>query len=815
MTEDTTAIRVALNYGCVRSILVAPPRVLAPHWWSVAQVLLGPQQSEVYLLKSTGDIEENSETWDNWSNTKWFSVAFCALGVVPGILTAAVLTIYFLSVDVASETTIKKGQEPGSPGGGIVVPTIDEPVIPPMSLPTDRMGRKPKPTVQKSTATSPTSLSRTTPKTSPATRPVEEATTTSVAATTTPSAAVTTSPIPLSLPPPSEGDDSVCKTRQCHFMAQWLLQKLDPAADPCQDFYRFVCGTYKGPQANVFIGTINATKSMIIGAAYAANVVSTGQSAWHKAAGMFQACVSLGQSNRSQTRDLVEWMVSIDLDLRNLTALETVDPKDMIVRCSLDFGVHAIIAITLLDQVFLRGKRGILIDYSSADEAWQASRRALPKNRTLLPYVNVLRLYGLNQADALSLASNISEYEIELEAIVLNKSAPGSSLVLGTIRGMRQKTKPYITGDDWSSAFSKYTNNTYNGQDVILYKPAVLDIVAELFKNVDAEGVRYLIAWSVLRQMVPYTDPRFLRATNSVTDTCYSQVERVMKVALASPYLHHVTTENTVRRATSILKTIRAAFRTAFETSSWVTGDVQQTALKKLDKMKYFVGSPGQRLDYALIDNYYASPNAAVRPGPAPPLSPRRAGIATVKTKVLFSPYYEIQCEVTGHRLTLRRLMSRKNIREGSRMPALPREETKVVVWPIGGLCVSKLGPSLVAEATWVAAGLDPHERNSDTMCPDLLQNFVVVSAASQKNATCYVDFEAITVAGQDHEVGAYVAAPHATCKGAIRGFPLSDGPEAIDRKRVIGRNPLALGAMRIKSTGAITALFDGYKVPN
>ncbi|KAH7935818.1 hypothetical protein HPB52_013975 [Rhipicephalus sanguineus] len=157
----------------------------------------------------------------------------------------------------------------------------------------------------------------------------------------------------------------------------------------------------------------------------------------------------------------------------------------------------------------------------------------------------------------------------------------------------------------------------------------------------------------------------------------------------------------------------------------------------------------------------------------------------------------------------------KKNIIRGSKMPPLPREETKVVVRPRGGLCISKVGPSVVAEAIWGAAGLDPDGRNMDTMCPNPLQNIMVVSTPSTENVKRYVNVEAITVAGQDHEVSAYVAAPHATCKGVIRGIPLSDGPEVIDRKIVNAKNPLALGAKRIKSTGVIIVLFDGYKVPN
>ncbi|XP_077557322.1 uncharacterized protein LOC144172510 [Haemaphysalis longicornis] len=126
----------------------------------------------------------------------------------------------------------------------------------------------------------------------------------------------------------------------------------------------------------------------------------------------------------------------------------------------------------------------------------------------------------------------------------------------------------------------------------------------------------------------------------------------------------------------------------------------------------------------------------------------------------------------------------KSKIIRGGRMPPLPKEEAKIVVRPRGGLCISKVGPTVVADAIW-------------------------------DNAACYVGIEGITVTGQRFEVSAYEAAPHSTCKGVIRGVPLSDGPAEIEKKLVNSRNPAALGAKRIKKTTTVVVLFDGYRVPN
>ncbi|KAL1441334.1 hypothetical protein MTO96_008607 [Rhipicephalus appendiculatus] len=121
---------------------------------------------------------------------------------------------------------------------------------------------------------------------------------------------------------------------------------------------------------------------------------------------------------------------------------------------------------------------------------------------------------------------------------------------------------------------------------------------------------------------------------------------------------------------------------------------------------------------------------------------------------------------------------AKTRIIRGGRMPPLPNDDAKIIVRPRGGLNISKVGPTVVAEAIWKAV-------------------------------------DCIAVGGQQHEVNAYEAAPHYTCKGVIRGIAPSEGPEELDRKIVNSKNPLALGAKRIKNTGTVVVVFDGYKVPN
>ncbi|KAL1430168.1 hypothetical protein MTO96_015371 [Rhipicephalus appendiculatus] len=132
-----------------------------------------------------------------------------------------------------------------------------------------------------------------------------------------------------------------------------------------------------------------------------------------------------------------------------------------------------------------------------------------------------------------------------------------------------------------------------------------------------------------------------------------------------------------------------------------------------------------------------------------------------------------------------------KNVRasviKAARMPAMPLEESKIVIRPRGGLDIVKTGTTTVAAAILAAAKITSEESAADTICPNTQQNIMVVSTPNEDNAD----------------------------KGVIRGIPADANAEELDRNIVNERNPLAVGAKRIGSTTTAIVVFQGPKVPN
>ncbi|KAL1443905.1 hypothetical protein MTO96_030136 [Rhipicephalus appendiculatus] len=156
----------------------------------------------------------------------------------------------------------------------------------------------------------------------------------------------------------------------------------------------------------------------------------------------------------------------------------------------------------------------------------------------------------------------------------------------------------------------------------------------------------------------------------------------------------------------------------------------------------------------------------------------------------------------------------KNRIVKASRMPQMPEVHHKIVIRPRGGLNLSKVSTTAIGTAVIAASGLTEEQASEDVVCPNFTQNIVVVSTPEPDHAARYVRIKSFKIVETEYEVNAYETAPHATCKGVIRRVDIRDSQSAITRNIVHDRNPLALAAKRIKTSGSVIVLFDGLRVP-
>ncbi|KAL1421515.1 hypothetical protein MTO96_023077 [Rhipicephalus appendiculatus] len=399
--------------------------------------------------------------------------------------------------------------------------------------------------------------------------------------------------------------DVECGSPICRFVSQWLRSIFSRTADPCTDFYSYVCESFRGQ--NQLTHLSEETKASNAKFLAETPVPPSNQIAAQKVAGLYQLCMAFVKSHALETRLLAEWMISLNLDLSDEKNLARVDPVDMIVRCSLDLGVPAILSFELHKTLFYNNKRSMKVSFSAEEDSWLKERRSLPDTVNTNYYSTLLSWYGLRHPNDTEVASKLVGYEIELEKAkrrTIHQNAPGIQVA---VLDFYAYTKPYVSAEKWVRYITTYTNNTYRRDSSITVQQNVLDCLTDLFKAspVGEMGLRYLVAWSVYKQLVNYTVPGLLLSNHTPSDACFEHVREAMPFALTSTYYHTVVRPFELEGVRRMVSDIRNAFRETFESSSWVTGEDRKISIRKLDKLRAFVGSPGRYLEVSFVEDIY------------------------------------------------------------------------------------------------------------------------------------------------------------------------------------------------------------------
>ncbi|KAL3200242.1 hypothetical protein MRX96_043553 [Rhipicephalus microplus] len=415
---------------------------------------------------------------------------------------------------------------------------------------------------------------------------------------------VTTTLEPRHLVPSSHIVQDECVGVLCRYVAITLRSQLDFGVDPCNDFYKYVCGKYR---AASIVQQIEETTRMesYLKLKFTEPPLHK-QTAFQKAAAMYKACVSFASSYELETYELVKWMNAINLDFKNKTRFRSVDPVEMMVRGSLDFGMDVIVSISFADAQFDHGRRVIEMKYSSEQEYWVRHSLAVGEQTKLQDYAYLLQMYGLQVEESHQYAQKIYDYEVQLVEIQ-EATVNVTQKQFIRIEDLGQHTSPFVIGNQWANFFSKYTEGIYTGSHPIWNFQRSTRIIKELFDHeyVTKAGLRYLVGWSIYRQLVEFTDQYLFLYKKKADEACFEHVKRVMNLAILSEFFKVVAPAESLNEVRQIASRIKDTFFKTVKSSSWLSSSVRKRLLEKLQKTELLVGSPGNRSEPKFVERFY------------------------------------------------------------------------------------------------------------------------------------------------------------------------------------------------------------------
>ncbi|KAL1419013.1 hypothetical protein MTO96_025481 [Rhipicephalus appendiculatus] len=398
-----------------------------------------------------------------------------------------------------------------------------------------------------------------------------------------------------------------CPKKRCDWLTRTLYE-FSPDSAPCDDFYRHVCRTRDGrwlSRTGHMDFDVNRAVSRLFQKPLSPKVRGT---AAQKAASLYSACTNILRHDGSEIGDLRKFMRNMGLDLFAMGDKSKKDAVDIMCALFFRYGINTLLSFVMHDLIAVNGKKLISVGFSRSFDAWIVKREKLIAASKIthfyVHYVNAYHNTSHNETwHVLSRVSDADNVACSLLASFLHKrdAAP----VRLKVRRLSRYTQSTLSSQEWVDAFTVQSRSAYAPDDVVYAKPAALRFFDALLSRLDHEGVKYEMAWCLLRDYGSYADRRLVESIARHNQTCLERVAAVMGPALYGTYIFkHVSTKS-IRTATDMALKIRRQAELEIARATWLDAKTKHQALKKIQNITFHIGFHRGMRALADLDSYY------------------------------------------------------------------------------------------------------------------------------------------------------------------------------------------------------------------
>ena len=397
------------------------------------------------------------------------------------------------------------------------------------------------------------------------------------------------------------------------------LSAMDRTADPCDDFYQFVCGTWVKnnpiPSDQGRWGRFNelADRNRLIAKAILekASANDSKRDAVHQKIGdYYQACMDESAVNNKGLKPLQAEIDRINaVKDRNSLIDELAHLHDLGVRVLFAFGSNS--DLHNADSVIAFADQGGL-GMPDRDDYIKDDDKSKDKREKYLAHVsNILKLAGDTQSDAD--AQKVMDLETKLAQASMDRIER---------RNPESRDHKMTLVEFTSSApnfdFARFVKATSapSFDSLNVGNPEFFKTVNGLFDSVDMDEWKAYLRWHLIHEFAGVLSDPFVQENFSFYGSylggakelevrwkrCERLTDQQLGEALGQPYVQEEFTAADKARMLKMVDAIETALKQDIESLDWMTPETKQQALLKLAAIRNKIGYPSKWRDYSKLN---------------------------------------------------------------------------------------------------------------------------------------------------------------------------------------------------------------------
>ncbi|CAN8014056.1 unnamed protein product, partial [Ixodes persulcatus] len=396
-----------------------------------------------------------------------------------------------------------------------------------------------------------------------------------------------------------------CHGPTCSAAENILMNIMNQSADPCNNFYNFVCGNYKNDSIDIFSKMTYDILDAVEMGLNRAEVRRNRQSAMGKAARLYTVCKNQGVSGIDDTEALRTFMNDTGLSIIKGTQSNALDK---IILLAFKYNLKSVLDLSLTDLSLYEEKRQIIIGFSSVQNLWFEERKELTAKKLAAFYLSyVIAITGMTLiAEIIKITQEI--YEADTIAIIVMALAQEHKDDSPFVRASEIHTlTPNMQSNRWGDLISNHSGNVYQSSDHVSVSLRALAYIDLLYQQFGDAGINLLVAWEVLRQLAPLATPSIanINSKRSTSALCLDAVIKAMEVPALSVYLYSAVPPEAIRAANVMLERIQASVLEGIRESKWLDAAPMSVALQKVQAMTKYVGYPTHLQPEEAVNAFY------------------------------------------------------------------------------------------------------------------------------------------------------------------------------------------------------------------